>query len=149
METDTDYVQVEFLGLGKQRRHHGQRRAEFNAKRTQALGVVREYADHELGAGVGFCDFVELVGVVERHGVNARSSGGADEGDGFARVGEDDAGGVDGALADGEDLVDFAVGSAVEAGSERGEEPDDVWVWVALDSWGESMSFGRLRGHEP
>ena len=66
-----------------------------------------------------FCDFVELVGVVERHGVDAGSSGGADEGEGFAGVGEDDAGGMDGALADGEDLVDFTIGSAVETGSER------------------------------
>jgi len=119
VKTNTDHIQVEFLGFGEQRRHHGQRCAEFNAKRTQALGIVRQYADYQLGAGVGFCDFVELVGVVERHGVDAGSSGGADEGEGFAGVSKDDAGGIDGALADGEDLVDFTIGSAVETGSER------------------------------
>lgn len=83
---------------------------------------------------MGCCEFVELIGVIKGHGVNARSGCCADEGDGFAWIGEDDARRIDGALTDGEDLVDFAVGSTVKTGAERSQESNDIGIWVTLDS---------------
>ena len=78
---------------------------------------------------------MELVGVVEVHEVDAVCCGGADEGGGFAGVGEDDVRGVNGAWGDGEDLGDFAVGGAVEACAEGCEEAQDVWVCVTFYGW--------------
>ena len=75
-------------------------------------------------------DLVQLVRIVERHGVDACAGRAADERRRLARVGEDDAIGAD---ADVEHLLDFIVRRAVEVGSEGCEQPENVRVRVALD----------------
>ena len=94
------------------------------------LGIVGQDADDELRARVRARDLVQLVGVVERHDVDARAGGAADERCRLAGVGEDDAVGAD---ADVEHLLDLVVRRAVEIGPEGGEEPKNVRVRVALD----------------
>ena len=76
---------------------------------------------------------VQLVGVVEGHLLDAVRGRVADVRARLARLRVDDAGRVDAQL---QDLVDLGLGGAVEARAERGQEPEDLGVRVALDGWG-------------
>lgn len=88
---------------------------ELGAEATEAPLVVCENAKDEFGRGVVLGDFGELIGVIERHHLNADGRCVANEGSRLAWVGVNDALWGD---TEGEDELDLSLRSTVESQTE-------------------------------
>jgi hypothetical protein len=139
VEADTDNLELELLGLGQQGWDDVEGRPELDAEGTETLRVVGQDTDDELGLGVGALDLVQLVGIVEGHEVDALVRSIADEGNGLAWVGEDDARRVD--PSDVKNLANFVERSTIEASAESGKKANDIRIRVTLDSYREGRTM--------
>ena len=118
MEGHADEVQTELVSRKKQIRAACERCAKLETETAKRLAVVGEDAKDELGARMHALDLVKLVGVIERHHINALLGSDADERRRFARVGEDDPVGG-GARRQRKHLSDLCGGGAVERCAEE------------------------------
>lgn len=130
VEANTDNVQAEFLGKGQEVIGGVHGCTKLHAEAAETGRVVGHDAQEEFGAGEELGNLVKLIGVVEGHLLDACRLDIADVGVGLAGLGIDDA---VGAGTHGENLFNLALGGAVEAGAQLGEQAEDLGVGVALD----------------
>lgn len=131
VEADANDVEAELLGEAEKAIGGVHGGTKLHAEAAGGGCVVSDDAQVELGVGEVLGNLVELVGVVKGHLADAGGLDVANVRIGLARLGIDDA---IGGAAQGEDLINLGLGSAVEAGAEGRKETKDHGVGVAFDS---------------
>ncbi len=132
VEADTNNVEVQVLGNSEKLIGSLQGCTKLHGEAAQGGGVIGDNADEQLGVWEELLNLAKLVGVVEGHLLDIVCCGVCDVGVSLAWLRIDDAGWVD---AHVEDLLDLGLGGAIETSAQCGEQTNDLWVWVALDSY--------------
>lgn len=130
MEADSDDVEAQVLSDGEKAFSSVHGGSKFHAETAKAGGVVGHDAQEKLGFGVELCDFVQLVGIVKSHLLDAGRLDIANIRVGLAWLSIDDS------LRAGshrKHLLNLSLGGAIKAGAEFSQKAEDVRVRVALD----------------
>ena len=89
MEADSDDAQSKLSRFGKKSRYGDKWRSKLESKAAQALRVIREDAEDQLSGRIGSRNLVQLVCVIEGHGIDTGPCSIFDEGHRFARISKD------------------------------------------------------------
>eukprot|EP00624_Nannochloropsis_granulata_P006563 evm.model.NODE_49373_length_27502_cov_28.034180.2 len=103
---------------------------KLGTKATDRLGIISQDSQDHLGIRVNGLHLSQLIGVVERHQMNAMVAGIPHMLRGLAGVGVDDVGRID---TQGKHRLNLSLARAVEASAEGEEGPQDLGVGVTLD----------------
>jgi len=129
VETNSNHVQVQLPGRSQQESSGVQRCAKLESELAERLRIISQDAEHQLSIGVEALDLVQFLRVVKGHHMNIVGAGILDKRVLLARVGVNDAAGVD---AHFKHRLDLVLGSTVETGAERGQKAHHHGIGVAL-----------------
>ena len=131
VEADSDNLEVQFVSKLEERTSLVHGSTELHAQPAQAGRVIGQDAKVELRIGESGFDFVQLIGVVKSHLLNANLGSVAQVGLGLAGLRVDDAAGINARLK-GE--IDLRLGGTVETISKLGHEAQDFRIRIAFNS---------------
>lgn len=133
MEADADNINAQLASQTKQMWSFGHRIAsKLHAQRALRLFCIAADANDHSGVGKQLLDLVQLVLVVERHGVDTHCWCIADVARRFGGIGKDDVRRID---SQRKHLVDFGPGCTIESGSQRRQDFQYGQAVVAFYSW--------------
>lgn len=132
MEANTNDIEGQFLGQGKEVIGGVHGCSKLQAQTTQAGRIVGRDSQKELGLREELLDLVELIGVIKCHLLDALRSRVADIRICLARLCINDAVRLNICL---ENLFNFGLGGTVETSPELCQKADDLGVRVTLDRY--------------